>query len=481
MVKKRFFWEFFSLIILAVLPQIIIYNTLPVIFLNDSVWYLDFTRYFSAGGFFPDYYAFSKPVQCMINYPLGYPLFLDCCRFLGPTIYWGKSIVLVQHLLSLGSVLLVFMIGLRTARRVEGFCASVVYALYLPRLFYIQAIMAETLCIFLMLLSLYIFLGVLKEGGGKITTGLLLGLVAAFSILTKPLAILGAAVFLIYFLISPVGRKTFMGFVFSLGIIIFANLSYNWYFYGQCVLTTASGIHLSDRVIAYDRLVDKTNPETKEIITRCRQSGMVFRFPGAWWDYFRALRSHGLSPQEADHLLMKASIAGIRSRPSIYVRRTFLVLATNIFEEDNWIDRRWISSRKSYFRYLKAWSTYPPGGILPAAEYESRRKMLNTISVDYPQGVWHDFGIRWIGFFDSKIFKLRGCVGWVFMFSFFYGLLARDRTMFFISSFIIVNLLFIAMTEAPFPRYFESLVPMAILAVFLSCSTFLKRILLPHT
>jgi hypothetical protein len=34
------------------------------------------------------------------------------------------------------------------------------------------------------------------------------------------------------------------------------------------------------------------------------------------------------------------------------------------------------------------------------------------------------------------------------------------------------------MSEAPFPRYFESFVPMAMFLVFLSLSTFVKRVLI---
>jgi len=465
---------FLILIIVALIPQFIIYNTLPVILLNDSVWYLDLTRYFAAGEFFPDYYAALKPIQCMINYPLGYPLFLDFCRLWAPTLYWGKAIVIFQHLLSLGSVLLLFYIGLRIGRRMEGFCAALVYALYLPRLIYAQAIMAESLCIFLTLLSLYLFFGILLNGGSW-KKGLLLGVVTAFSILTKPLALLAAGVFIIYLLITPAGRKAFISFASSLAIIILANFLHNWHYYGEFVLTTTSGSHLANRVIAYDGLVDYHNSETKKILTLCYKSGVPYRFPGAWWDYLRALRSSGLSAQEADHLMMKASIAGIKSKPLVYIQRTFLAFQKNLVGEDFWIDTPAFLTKRDYFHYLHDWSSYP-GGILPLAEYQSRQKVLHNMTVDYPVNPWHDFGVQWINVFENKLLKWRGWMGVFFIYAFIYGLMYRDKVLFFLTLFVMANLLFVSMAEAPFPRYFESFIPIAMLAVFLSFSISLKRI-----
>jgi hypothetical protein len=458
----------------ACIPQFILFNTLPVIFVNDSVWYLDLTRYFARGGFFPDYYAFLKPVQCMINYPLGYPLFLDLCRLCGPTFYWGRSIVLCQHLLSLCSVLLLFLIGHRTGRKLEGFGAALAYALYMPRIIYIQAIMAETLFIFLTLLSIYIFFGILVGKNGK-RAGIFLGAVSAFAMLTKPLAILSAGVFLIYLLMSPVSKKVIWCFVISFSIAVFSNFLYNRHFYGQMVLTTTSGSHLANRVFAFDGLIDKDNPETREIILKCSKSGLSYRFPDVWWDYLRALRSCGSSPQEADQLIMKAALAGIRSQPFVYIKHTWTAFSKNIVEEDHWLDKRLFMTKDDYMRYLQYFQT---GSLhsrkyLPPAEFASRRKVLKIIAVDYPQGPWHELGIRWLNSFDSRTLKWRGCVGWVIMFSFLYGLLARDRILFFITVFTVVNLLLVSLTEYPYPRYFESFVPLAMLTVFLSLSKYL--------
>ena len=466
----------FLLTLAAGVPQIIMYNTLPVILVNDSVWYLDLTRHFAAGGFFPDYYALSKPVRCMINYPLGYPLFLDLCRVLSPDLYWGRAVVLCQHLLSLGSVLLLFLIGRNINRKAGGFFAALAYALYLPRLIYAQTIMAETLFVFLSLLAVFLFFQIYANGSGK-RGGVLLGTVTAWSILTKPLAVLGAGFFLICLLIFRPGRKVLFSFVLSLGCLIFSNCFYNWHFYGQFVLTTTSGSHLANRVLAYDGLIDPGNPETRKIIAMCQHSGLVCRFPGEWWEYLRALRSNGLSPQEADHLLMKASLAGIRSNPLSYIRNTFSVYCMNIQQTDHWIERRWILSKEGYLQYLREWSTYP-GGILPPAEYESRRKILKNIAVDYPQGSWHSLGVRWIGSFDHAWWRWRSCAGWFFMFFLFYGLLARDKPLFFMSMFIVMNLLLIALAEAPYSRYFESFIPLALLSAILAFSIFIKRILL---
>jgi len=454
--------------------QFIIYHTLPVILLNDSVWYLDLTRYFTASGVFPDYYAASKPVHGMINYPLGYPIFLDFCRNFGSLQDWGRSIVLAQNLLSFGSVILLFLIGIRTGYKWEGFLSAVVYAFYLPRLIYAQAVMAETLCVFLLLLSIYIFWGILSKGASR-KTGLLLGVVTAFAVLTKPLAILGAVVILIFLFMSPAGKKVLAGFILSMGLIILANFFYNWHYDGQFVLTTTSGSHLADRVFAFDKLVDHNDPDTREIISRCSKSGLVFRFPGEWWDYLRALRSDGLSAGEADHLLMKAALAGIRSNPSVYIKDIFLAFKKNVFAQDHWIERGWILTKANYFQYLRDWSSYRQG-ILPRAEYESRRKVLKTMAVDYPQGPMHDLGAGWISGFDSGLLRWRPFLGWIFLISFLYGFIAKHRVLLFFSSFVVMNLLFISLTEDPFSRYFEPFIPGAIFIVFLSISIFCKKI-----
>lgn len=458
----------------AWIPQFIIHNTLPPIILNDSVWYLDLTRYFAQGGFFPDYYAFSKPIRCMINYPFGYPLFLDFCRLWGSVKDGGALIVLFQHFLSLCSVVLIFFIGRQTGRVIAGFCAAVAYAIYSPRVIYVQAIMAETLLVFLTLLSIYLFFVIMSDKANW-KLGVLLGLIVGYSITTKPLALLGAGMFILYFLIIRAGKKMIAGFTIALMLIISANLLYNRVSYNELVLTTTAGTHLANRVFTFDHLLDENDPATQRIISQCKKSGLVFRFPGLWWKYLRALRSDDSTPQEADKLIMKAAIAALKTDPFKYFMNTFVIFMKNIFEEDRWIDIGWFLTPGAYNHYLKAWSTYQ-AVILPPGEYRSRQKVLETMALKFPDSRLHDVGIDWMRSFDNLTLKWRGWVGWAFLFSFGYAFLSRDIKLLFISSFIIANLMLVALTEAPFSRYFESFAPLAMLLVFLSFAHLWNRI-----
>ncbi len=475
------------LAIFAYWPSILIYHALPVVILNDSVTYLDLTRYFAAGGFFPDYFGSKGHLHPWINYPMGYPLFLDLCRYFSGGLGWGRAVIFFQHVLSLFSVLLLFMIGQRMGYSKAGFCAALAYALYLPRVLYAQSIMAESLFIFLSLLSVYIFFGILS-GKSNMRDGIGLGLAVAYAVLTKPLGVLSVIIFLVYFLVYSVDKRVILGFFFSFAVLVFSNVLYNWHNYGEFALTNTSGSHLANRVIAFDRSIDKNNPETREIISQCRESGLAFRFPSEWWFYLRALRANGLSPREADHLMMQASLAGIRLHPLKFVGNTWEAFKSNTIEEDHWIDQ-WLLTKQDYLSYLREWSDYR-GGALPndgegwhyvinlarkflsPLEFESRHKVLKTMAIDYPQGPRHTLGMRWINLFDKGILKWKGWMAWAFMIAWAYAFFTRDRAMLFLSLFTVINLLLVAVFEAPYPRYFESFVPLAMLSVFLAVYRF---------
>jgi hypothetical protein len=127
--------------------------------------------------------------------PVGYPAFLGITYFLfGHEPLFPK---VIQALLDTLTAYLLFLIGKMQSERI-GFLASLLWSSFVPAILFVNLLLAETLTVFLLVLSLLIFL---KSDGSTVIRNLILfGLVSGIMILVKPSILLFP---LLLLLLSP--------------------------------------------------------------------------------------------------------------------------------------------------------------------------------------------------------------------------------------------------------------------------------------
>lgn len=465
-------WTGVVLCTLALFPQWLASRSLPPIVTNDSVWYLGLTRFFPSSR--PtDYYSAGPPVQYDIPYPFGYPLFLDLCKLGVSMAAWAETVVAVQHILTCVTGVLLWAIGKRLGYAVGGALAAVAYAFYLPRVIYAQTLMAETLFTFLLVLSVYLWIRSTQSAGWKWAAGW--GLVFGCACATKPLALVGIPVLGFFAWQSCRSPRSSAAFVGSSALVLAAAVGYNLVLYEHAGLTTFTGRHFSDRVFAYDGLVDPEDPDTRYIVERCETSGLFYRFPGFWWDYLKALRTDGSAPAECDRRIFRAAIAGVRTDIPGYLLRTGQVLLTNVVGEDVWIPYEWYWRRDYHAAYLRHW-VEEPHPLFPAGELDARRVLVENVRMAFPDSVFAGAGRRWMQLFNARVLKWRGAAAWFFLLGFLGAFATRNESLWRIAVLVIVVSLGAALLEAPYPRYFESLLPLALVLSFACTEHLLRRL-----
>jgi hypothetical protein len=452
-------WLLVAVLGCILVPQLIGSLTLPAILTNDSVWYLDQTHTWDSPRPTDYYAAGGKPVEYELTYPPGYPLFLDFCHLFVSTWNWARAVVGAQHVLSFLTAILIYGIGRRLGHPLAGCVAAALYGLHLPRVLYAQALMSETLFAFLLVLGVRLSLASVVAGAAVSAAA---GLVFAGAALTKFQGVAGIPlVLLIYWRVRAKPVKAW-AFLASAGFVMALALLHNLAFYGQARLTTFTGKHLADRVFAGDGLVDRNDPDTRYILERISASGIPHVFPGPWCWFARALRSDGSSPLQADQRILRAALAAIRTDPWRYAKNTASNLFANVFFEDD-LDPKWFWTRGSFATYLEHWAK-PGPAIYPPLEAQARSRVLKAIEAYPPPLHLGSAGLGWIRLFDSPWLKWRGMAAWFLVGGLLCALTFGTTESVFLAALILAVSLPGALFEFEVARYFEPLVPLALLA-----------------
>jgi|GEM_PF-1910180 len=451
----------------ALLAQAVALATLPVVFVNDSSAYLEQTHGMAAPEVRGAAAAQEAPSDRDILYPPGYPLFLDLCRLPAGRGGWMLTTVLAQHVLSFLSVLLVASIGAAAGRPRTGAVAALLYALYLPRVIYAQAILSETLFTFLLLAAIRFFPSARVSGSRR--TAAALGAALGAALLVKPVAgillvVLAAALALDPG--TPRGRRSALLCLAAAAGLAAGALAHNAAVYGKWRLTTCVGRHLADRVFRLDRLVDRGDPATREVLERLESSGRPYKFPHFWWNYWHALRKDGSSIERDDALLLRAAWAGIASDPAAYARNTLKGL--RLVVRSPWqeiVPGRFFLDREAYANYLTYGYRPPPDqSYLWPGIYTGHRAAVRALDLYPPPLLLGKFGSWWFRFFGAKEWRWRGRAGaGLLVAGCLAGLvLAGGNGLRTAVAGAGATLVAVTLLEYPFPRYFEPFMPLAL-------------------
>jgi 4-amino-4-deoxy-L-arabinose transferase-like glycosyltransferase len=208
----------------------------------------------------------------------GYPVFIALIYSISRGSVW--LVILIQILLSLGSVFIVYKIGLTIFFRKIALISAFIFAIDPHQALYTVELMSETLFIFFFLASIYYLCKSIKEY--NLASICFSALFLGIATLVRPISYLFplvAIVFILVFYNLKLQMRVAYSLIFS--IIFFATISpwliRNYSKYGEATLSSAGGYNLLFQYAAYTeeyktgKTIEQIN---KEFISLAVKQGM---------------------------------------------------------------------------------------------------------------------------------------------------------------------------------------------------------------
>ena len=290
----------------------------PVFLLRDSV------SYFLPAWDLLNGYGFDLSIR---RTPV-YPAFL-----VGAMALFGEDLLAVsfaQHLLGIGSAVLVYVLGRMTVGRVAGLIAALVTALNGALVIAEHYLMPEVALVFLLLLTFVVFVSALRSGRrlGFLASGLLLGL----TVLCKPVAQVLIPVLPLVLVVSYASlRRAFVpSLMIATGLlaVMVPWMLRNYAEHGSLTTAGALGQTLVARTAKHDtgfRWYDEKQADTYErreaIARQLVQNGIRQRLSDGVI-YRRVQDRFGMTDAEVNQFMRELSTEVILEHPIYYLRGT---------------------------------------------------------------------------------------------------------------------------------------------------------------
>ncbi|NDV68168.1 hypothetical protein [Dysgonomonas sp. 25] len=252
----------------------------------------------------------------------GYPLLLAICNI--STI----ATVVIQMLL--GILTLIYLhktLVLLDVREGIALLSTIVVAAYLPTIFFELTILTESLTLFVIVLSFYLFFRLFKGENNPIGKYILLALLVSFLVLIKPFYIFLPLILSGALLIRKMPIKHSM-WLALFPLLVFFGWSYvNKLNTGHFVSTTYYGFNLAQNCVSF---AEKTTPEYQKIgniYAKYRDANDTSRYELAMtvWEAYPELKEQtGLSFPDLSERMYDYSIATIQKNPAAYAKQVFI-------------------------------------------------------------------------------------------------------------------------------------------------------------
>ena len=302
----------------------------------------------------PDFFQAAYRLAQDLTFPLPlkraplYPLFLALpIRTLGPS---SEVTVLVQHLLGLGSVVLVYLLGAVAFNRPTGLLAALGTAINGSLLLMEHSINAEALFTPLLLATLVLFLLATRAHRGALYLGA--GLLLGLSALTRPAAqaILPLLVAVTLCQAGAWRPRLLAGGFVGLGFLLIITpwVVRNQAVYGVTAISGGAGDALVERVRRHDVGFDFHDrrgaaPDSQDARVRLRIYELgenpawgVARIREAVQDEFQ------LSDAQADGAMRAAALQVIEQQPGYYLTSTVTLFVQLAFGVERSLDEFWV-------------------------------------------------------------------------------------------------------------------------------------------
>jgi hypothetical protein len=264
----------------------------------------------------------------------------------------GLTVTLIQHVM-------VVIIGYWIYRMLRerfgigsALLAALAASLAPPVLQMAQVMMTETLAGFAMVGAWYF--GVASEHRSAVVPALLAGALTGIATVTRvvPIVALGLALAVWYLL--PAHRRRWGAAALTAaaaGVVIAIPAGWFWMRSGSPALANSAGLHVYNRVVVQQRLIDSTGPATRDLIARVNGSDVREQ---AFWD----LQDHpGLQDLGYDgrvDLLGSVAVEGILSNPVRYLAYTPWLATLELLVPGTVTLARWQEMRSPSYRVLES-------------------------------------------------------------------------------------------------------------------------------
>ena len=290
----------------------------PVFLLRDSV------SYFLPAWDLLNGYGFDLSIR---RTPV-YPAFL-----VGAMALFGEELLAIsfaQHLLAIGSAVLVYVLGRMTVGRVAGLVAALITALNGALIIAEHYLMPEVALVFLLLLTFVVFVGAVRSGRnvGFVASGLLLGL----TLLCKPVAqvLIPVLPFMVVVSYASVRKAVVPSLLIGAGLlaVMVPWMARNALVHGSATTAGALGQTLVARTAKHDtgfRWYDEKQADTYErregIARQLVQNGIRQRLSDGVI-YRRVQDRFGMPDAEVNQFMRELSTDVILEHPVYYLRGT---------------------------------------------------------------------------------------------------------------------------------------------------------------
>jgi 4-amino-4-deoxy-L-arabinose transferase-like glycosyltransferase len=266
-----------------------------------------------------------------------------------------RLLMLVQHLLGVGTVLFTYLIGRQLFGSAGGLAAALLTALSGPLLVTEHYLMSEALFAFLLAGGLAAYLGgVHAEGRGR-SHGLLAlaGLTLGLAALTRPigqlvvLLLLAGLPFLLPRWKSALSGAAVLALTF--GVVVLPWMLRNQLVHGSFAIAGGTGEGLAVRTIRYEQQFDFREPpegDSNRLLARARRiyrdeagDGSVFELRA------RLMKELGASEVDAERLMRTIALQAIVRQPAYYLRGTAEMLVSTFVGRPMRLRQDWLPWR----------------------------------------------------------------------------------------------------------------------------------------
>jgi hypothetical protein len=290
--RRNILWLTFFLFII----HFLFWTSQCVATLPDSPGYLQSASIFFHEGW-PSYF------------PPGYPALLQAMgSFSGNHL--GRWVTLVQHgMLVLGGVW-IYLLLRRIMSDELALLGGILAGALAPSLTASQVVLSEAPTLFAMAGAFYFT--VRSAETGKLLFAILAGLLTGWAGILRisPLAALLPSICIVHLLHGSKGRFRWLSITLAItAVVILIPILWCWHKSGQPKLTNSLGLHLFNRVVEEQMLLDENGPATRTLLTLLE--GKDPRGVPHW----EIIKQAELSYTEAEPLFREVALEGIRKDP----------------------------------------------------------------------------------------------------------------------------------------------------------------------
>lgn len=325
--------------------------------------------------------AQGEEMSLPLKRPPGYVFFLSgAIATVGPNL---DRIAVIQHLLGLGTVVLIYFVGAMAFGRVVGLVAALGTAINGSLLLMEHTIGSEALYTPLLITSVLLLLVSLRSG--RLSLFLMTGLALGFAALARPITQAAVPLALAVVALQPRAWRfrLFAATVVCMGYLLSTGpwLARNQIIHGTAAISGGLGDSLFARTNRQDRAFDfvdlaERGPDRQRNRVRNRIFELARRNSSGSIVRNRIRAEFGLTEAQSDAALRDAALQVIQQEPEYYVRSTLGMFLTLSLHFANSLDPLWES--RANRRYITAW----PESIRFALEPFAPRSAAERGAVD---------------------------------------------------------------------------------------------------